>query len=172
MERSFAISPRRRSQRPPGRPRGATRPAPRALVDRYAAGWERGLLVRDGPHALTLGQPRLDVYSEAWLVYSMDGDIRIVHQRDPQAPDRAARGDQHQGARVRSVAGPNTRRPVRASLGTGHGPNERGPLCRVLGGLPALGSSAAAGLRRPPENIGYTYAQAEPLERTYNVVAY
>ncbi len=59
-------------------------PAVQKLIDRYTAGWESSSVIREGQTAFYAGDPSLDVYAEDWLVYSIDGDIEIFHQRDPR----------------------------------------------------------------------------------------
>ncbi len=63
-------------------PSAAPTPAPRSLIERYAAGWDRGQIVRMEETMVYSGEPRLDVYAEEWLVCAMNDDIRILHQRD------------------------------------------------------------------------------------------
>ena len=55
--------------------------------------------------AIYSGSPRLDVYSEDWLVYSLDGDIRIFNQRDLRLEVGLPIAVNSQRARVRSLAG-------------------------------------------------------------------
>lgn len=169
---SFAVSPKE-GVTPKPEPRVATPlGAPmQKLIDRYAAGWESTFVVRQPPAAVYAGHPSLDVYAEDWLVYALDGDIRIFHRRDPQLtiamPITINTGEQEFApSLVRTHDG-------RYALLWARGTSQRHARRFV---------AFSADLRRwetpqrmvfeePPGNIGYTYAQAEPLERTTNVVA-
>jgi hypothetical protein len=85
-EVTFTVSPKlppgTTSRRP--RPDLPLAPAVRSVIDHYGAGWEHASVVRDAQTEVYSGSPRLDVYAEDWLVYSLDGEIRIFHQRDLQ----------------------------------------------------------------------------------------
>jgi hypothetical protein len=149
-----------------------TRPAaaPKALMDKYASGWNRGYVVREAETSFYTGSPSLDVYAENWLTFAMDGNIRIFQERDPRVEidlpvtinSRAREFDpslvRHNGGYAllwaRGTSKRNADRFVAFSddLLRWHTPQR-------------LVFEAA------PTNIRYTYAQLEPLERTYNVVA-
>jgi TolB-like protein len=169
---SFVLSPKRgaaaKTASNGATPRSA--PVPR-LIERYAAGWENACVVRQPETRAYAGEPLLDVYDEDWLVVAMDGDIQILHRRDPQLrielPITINTADREfDPSLVRTHAGlyallwargtstRNARRFVAFSADLLRWDT---PQRMVFEG--------AAG------NIGYTYAGAEPLERTTNVVA-
>ncbi len=147
-----------------------TDPAIRKLIDRYAAGWERASVVRDAQTAIYSGDPRLDVYAEDWLVYSMDGDIRIFHQRDPRTEISLpvtvnTREQEFDPSLVRTHDG-------RYALLWARGSSRRNAARFVAFSADLLRweTPQRMAFEEPPANTGYTYAQAEPLERSYNVV--
>jgi hypothetical protein len=143
-----------------------------SVIGRYAAGWERVSVVRDAETTVYTGalRPKLDVYAQDWLVYTLDGDIRIFQQKNPQL----------------EIALPvtiNSRdREFDASLVRAH--DGRYALLWARGTSRTQASrfvAFSADLLRwePPQrlvfddpaaNTRYTYGLAEPLERTYNVV--
>lgn len=171
-ELSFAVS-RKVAVRAATPSSVATPPSPavRSLLDRYAAGWERGEIVRGQNARMYSGEPPLDVYAEEWLVYAMNNDIRIFHQKDL-------------GLEIELPVAINSReREFDASLVRTH--DGRYALLWARGTSPTTARrfiAFSADLRRweTPHRlafeeargpIGYTYALAEPLERTYNVAA-
>jgi hypothetical protein len=160
-EVAFTVSPKA----------SGTRTVARSLIDRYALGWDRGQIVRDGDTRAYLGEPGLNAAAAEWLVFSMRDDIRIVHRRDLAVELELP------------VAINSREREFDASLVSTH--DGRHALLWARGTSPRHATRFVAfspDLRRwsapqrlvfeaPPESIGYTYGQAEPLERSYNVVA-
>lgn len=64
-ELSFSVSPKAVMRAgPPPSVAARSNPAIRSLIDRHAAGWERGQIVRDEETRVYSGEPRLDVYGE------------------------------------------------------------------------------------------------------------
>jgi len=145
-------------------------PAVQKLIDRYAAGWERTYVVRDTQTVVYSGHPRLDVFAEEWLVYSMDGDIRIFRQRDPNLEVNLpitinSREREFDPSLVRTHDGGY-------ALLWARGTSKTHAVRFVAFSADLLRWETPQRLvfEEPPANIGYTYAQAEPLERTFNVV--
>lgn len=163
-ELSFAVSPAE------GMGAG-TLPSPtiQNLIHRYTAGWERSFAVRDGQTVLYNGNPRLDVYAEDWLVYSMDGDIQVYHRQDPKL-------------RIAMPVTINTRdrefdpslvrtRDGRYALLWARGTSKRNASRFVAFSSDLLRWDTPERMvfDEPAGDAGYTYSRAEPLERTYNV---
>jgi hypothetical protein len=140
----------------------------RALLERYAPGWDGGVVVREDE--MSPGSSPAKADASDWLVYEFDGDIRIFSRRDLRID-------------VRLPASINGReREFDPSLVRTH--DGRFAL------LWARGASATRARRfvsfsddllrwatperlvfdDPALDLGYTYGLAEPLERTYNVV--
>ena len=152
------------------RPRPLT-PAPRSLVDRYAEGWDRGQMVSAEDMQAYTGTPRLDVFAEEWLVVSMNDDIRIVHQGDltldielPVAINSRER--EFDASLVRTGDG---RYALLWTRGTGSTNARR--FVAFSGDLRRWDAPQRLLFEAPHQSIGYTYSLAEPLERSYNVVA-
>ena len=170
-EVTFAISPKRGiTARKAPDPKAPLDPVVRRLIDRYAAGWERAWVVREAETVAYSGEPRLDVYAEDWLVYAMDGDIRIFHQPDPHLEIRLpvtinSREREFDPSLVRTRDG-------RYALLWARGTSRRNATRFVAFSADLLRWETPQRLAfvEPPGNTGYTYAQSEPLERTYNVV--
>ena len=141
------------------------------LIERYAAGWESTFVVRQPQTVLYAGNPSLDVYAEDWLVYAMDGDIRIFHRRDPQLTIDIpitinTREPEFDPSLVRTHDG---RYALLWARGTSKSNARR--FVAFSADLLRWETPQRMVFEDPPGNIGYTYAQAEPLERTTNVVA-
>jgi hypothetical protein len=169
---TFSVSPKRASATTrPAEPETDVEPAVRKVIERYSSGWERPSVVRDAQTTVYSGAPRLDVYDEDWLVFSLDGDIRIFNQRDLRLE-------------VGLPAAVNSReREFDASLVRAHD----GGYALLF----ARGTSRTTAARfvsfsedlvrwttpqrlvfdAPAAPAGYTYTQSEPLERTFNIVA-
>jgi hypothetical protein len=141
------------------------------LIARYAAGWERGFVVRDRETVVYGGNPRIDVYGEDWLAYAMNGDIRIFRQDDLRTE-------------ISLPVTINTReREFDPSLVRSHDGRyallwARGTSARTAARFVALSSDLVRweppqrlAFEEPPADVGYTYEQAEPLQRSYNVAA-
>ena len=141
------------------------------LIERHAAGWESASVVRQPQAVVYTGNPSMDVYTEDWLVYAMDGDIRIFHRRNPQLTidipitiNTAA--PEFDPSLVR------TRNGGYALLwARGTGKNTARRFVAFSADLLRWETPQRMVFEEPPGNIGYTYAQAQPLERTTNVVA-
>jgi TolB-like protein len=168
---TFRVSPKRMeaSARPP-EPDASLEPAVQRVIERYAAGWTQGPVVRDGQTTTYSGSPRLDVYGEDWLVYSLDGDVRIVNQRDvrlevglPIAINTRER--EFDPSLVRTHDG---RYALLWARGTSRTNAAR--FVAYSEDLVRWETPQRLVFENPPPNLGYTYSQAEPLERTFNVV--
>jgi len=140
------------------------------LIARYAAGWDHAFVIRQPQTILYAGDPSLDVYAEDWLVYAMDGDIRIFHRRDPQLTIDIpitinTRESEFDPSLVRTHDG-------RYALLWARGTSKRNASRFVAFSADLLRWETPQRMvfEEPPGQIGYTYAQAEPLERTTNVV--
>jgi TolB-like protein len=169
---TFSMSPRRASSVVHGgSPELPLGPAVRNVIERYSAGWDRSSVVRDAQTALYSGSPRLDVYDEDWLVISQGGDIRIFQQQDL-------------GLEIALPLTVNTReREFDPSLVRTHDGRYALLWARGTGRTTAARFvSFSEDLLRwePPQRLvfedspgplAYTYSQAEPLERTFNIVA-
>jgi TolB-like protein len=145
-------------------------PVVQKLIDRYAAGWERSYVVRDAQTVVYSGHPPLDVFAEDWLVCSLEGDIRIFRQRDPKLEVNLpitinSREREFDPSLVRTHDGGY-------ALLWARGTSSRNAARFVAFSADLLRWETPQRLvfEEPPGNIGYTYAQAEPLERTFNVV--
>jgi len=170
-EASFVVTPMKgESVKQPPAAGAPLDPVVQKLIDRYAAGWERGSVLREGEAAVYTGNPRLDVYAEDWLVYSLDGDIRIFHQRDlrrvihlPVAIN--TRDREFDPSLVRTHDG-------RYALLCARGTSRRSAMrfAAVSADLVRWETPQRLTFEEPSGNTGYTYAQAEPLERTWNIV--
>jgi len=167
---SFAVSPKGGVKPDSGvaTPLGAP---VQKMIDRYAAGWESTFVVRQPQAVVYAGNPSLDVYAEDWLVYSLDGDIRIFHRRDPQLTIDIpitinTREPEFDPSLVRTHDG-------RYALLWARGTSKRHArrFVAVSADLLRWETPQRMVFEEPPGNIGYTYAQAEPPERTTNVVA-
>ena len=169
---SFAVSPKGGVTAKPDSGVATPLGAPmQKLIDRYAAGWESTFLVRQPQAVVYAGNPSLDVYAEDWLVYAMDGDIRIFHRRDPQLTIDLpitinTREPEFDPSLVRTHDG-------RYALLWARGTSKRNARRFVAFSADLLRWETPQRMvfEEPPGNIGYTYAQAEPPERTTNVVA-
>ena len=140
------------------------------LIARYAAGWESAFVVRQPQTVLYAGNPSLDVYAEDWLVYAMDGNIQIFHRRDPQLTIDIpitinTREPECDPSLVRTHDG-------RYALLWARGTSKRNARRFVSFSADLLRWETPQRMvfEEPPGNIGYTYAQVEPAERTTNVV--
>jgi hypothetical protein len=171
-EASFAVSPiRGETALTKSRVETAPSAAVQKLIDRYSAGWERAFVVREAQTVVYAGDPSLDVYAEDWLVYSMDGDIQIFHQRDPQLKIDIpitinTREREFDPSLVRTHDG-------RYALLWARGTSKRNArrFVAVSEDLRRWETPRRMVFEKPPENTGYTYGRAEPPERTYNVVS-
>ncbi len=141
------------------------------LIDRYAAGWESAFLVREAQTVVYAGDPSLDVYAENWLVYSMDGDIQIFHGPGPKLKIDLpvtinTREQEFDPSLVRTHDG-------RHALLWARGTSKRNARRFVAFSADLLRWETPQRMvfEQPPGNIGYTYTQVEPPERTYNVVS-
>ena len=146
-------------------------PAVHALMKRYAPGWDSGYVVRDAETSVYSGDPRLDVYAEDWLVYAMDGDIRIFRQRDPRLEIRLpvainSREREFGPSLIRTHDG---RYALLWARGTSNTTARR--FVAFSADLLRWETPQRLVFEKPPDGIGYTYAGVEPLERTSNVVA-
>ncbi len=146
-------------------PRGT---AGRTLIDRYAAGWESAVVVRPPQAVAYAGTPTLDVYAEDWLVYAVDGDIRIVHRDDPRLT-------------VDLPVAINTREPEldpslvrthdgRYALLWARGPSQRTARRFVAFSRDLLRWDAPQRLLFQDPPAGDAAPQVEPAQRTTNVV--
>jgi hypothetical protein len=169
---TFSMSPRRAhtALNPPslGAP---VAPAVQDVIERYARGWERPSVVRNAETVVYAGNPRLDVYAEDWLVYALDGDVRIFQQRDPRVEIGLpitinSREPEFDPSLVRTHDG-------RYALLWARGTSRTNAIRFVSFSEDLLRWESPQRLvfEEPPEPVAYTYAQAEPLERTYNIVA-
>jgi TolB-like protein len=171
-EITFSLSPKRTAT--PTRARETDRsiaPAVRNVIERYATGWDRPSVVRDAETTRYTGSPRLDVYLEDWLVYSLDGDIRIFNQRDlrlevglPTAVNTRER--EFDPSLIRTAEGGYALLWTRGT--------SRTTAARFVSFSSDLVHWATPQrlvfeVSRGP--VRYTYAQSEPLERTFNIVA-
>jgi hypothetical protein len=169
---SFAVSPRGGVTAKTGSGVATPLGAPlQKLVERYAAGWESTFVVRQPQTVVYAGNPSLDVYAEDWLMYAMDGDIRIFHRRDPQLTIDIpitinTREPEFDPSLVRTHDG---RYALLWARGTSKSNARR--FVAFSADLLRWETPQRMVFEDPPGNIGYTYAQAEPLERTTNVVA-
>jgi hypothetical protein len=150
-----------------------TRPAaaPKALMDKYASGWNRGYVVHETETSFYTGSPSLDVYTENWLAFAMDGNIRIFQQRDPRVEIALpvtinSRAREFNPSLVRTHNGGY-------ALLWARGTSKRNADRFVAFSDDLLRWEPPQRLvfEAAPGNIRYTYAQLEPLERTYNIVA-
>jgi hypothetical protein len=165
----FALSRRTQERAESPGPAPAAPGAIRRTLD--AEDWDDSFVVGAGHAGSYSGSPRLDVAAEDWLVAALDGDLRIVRQREPHLE-------------VKLPVTINTAdREFDASLVRTH--DGRWALLWARGSSPrharrfvALSSDFLEwatpqrlefedGERLP----GYTYGQAEPPERTVNVAA-
>ncbi|MCP5115277.1 MAG: hypothetical protein GY953_30985, partial [bacterium] len=170
-EVSFVVSPTRKlASRPKAGAGTSLDPAVRKLIDRYSAGWDSASVVREGQTASYAGDPRLDVYAEDWLVYSMDDDIRIFHQHDPLLTIRLpvtinTREREFDPSLVRTHDG-------RYALLWARGTSKRNAsrFVAVSADMLRWETPRRMMFEPPLADSGYTYSRAEPLERTYNVV--
>ncbi|HEU0006208.1 MAG TPA: hypothetical protein VFS12_09485, partial [Terriglobia bacterium] len=171
-EVSFAISPKGgvTAKKPPG-VEAPLDPAVQKLIDRYAAGWERSFVVRDAQTAVYSGNPRLDVFAEDWLVFSMEGDIRIFRQRDLSLEVNLpitinSREREFDPSLVRTHDGGY-------ALLWARGTSSRNAARFVAFSADMLRWETPQRLlfEEPAGSIGYTYGQAEPLERTFNLAS-
>jgi hypothetical protein len=146
-------------------------PAVQQVIDRYSAGWERVAVVRDAQTEVYSGSPRLDVYGEDWLVYSLDGDLRIFNQRDLQLEAGLpitvnTREREFDPSLVRTHDG---RYALLWARGTGRTNATR--FVSFSEDLVRWESPQRLVFENPAEPPVYTYSQSEPLERTFNIVA-
>lgn len=169
---TFSVSPRRSSPvtRAPD-PAAPPAPAVQRVIERYSTGWDRPSVVRDAQAAIYSGSPRLDVYSEDWLVYSLDGDIRIFNQRDLRLEAGLpvtinTREREFDPSLVRTHDG---RHALLWARGTSRTHATR--FVAFSDDLVRWDSPQRLLFEDSPGTIAYTYAQAEPLERTFNIVA-
>ena len=145
-------------------------PAVQKLIDRYTAGWESSSVIREGQTAFYAGDPSLDVYAEDWLVYSIDGDIEIFHQRDPRLKIDVpitinTREREFDPSLVRTHDG---RYAILWARGTSKRSARR--FVAFSADLLRWATPQRMVFEEARKNLGYTYARAEPPERTYNVV--
>jgi len=140
------------------------------LIDRYAAGWDRAFVVRQPQMIAYAGNPVLDVYAEDWLVYAMDGDIRIFQRSRPQLTINIpitinTRESELDPSLVRTHDG-------RYALFWARGTSKRNATRFVAFSADLLHWETPQRMvfEEAPDKIGYTYGQAEPLERTTNAV--
>jgi TolB-like protein len=170
-EVSFALSPKAtaRTGTTAAVPRALT-PAPRSLIERYAAGWDRGQIVRMEETEVYSGDPRLDVYAEEWLVCEINDDIRILHQPDlaleialPVAINSRER--EFDASLVRTNDG---RYALLWARGTS--PQNATRFVAFTADLRRWEMPQRLVFEAPQQSIGYTYSQVEPLERSHNVV--
>jgi tetratricopeptide (TPR) repeat protein len=146
-------------------------PEVRSVIERYASGWEDASVVRAAQTMVYSGNPRLDAYAEDWLAYGLDGDIRIFNQRDPTLEVGMpitvnSREREFDPSLVRTHDG---RYALLFTRGTSRTTARRfvaysADLLRWDTPRRMLFADSSA-------VTGYTYALAEPLERTYNVAA-
>ncbi len=140
------------------------------LFGRYTAGWDHAFAVRQPQTVVYRGDPSLDAYAEDWLVYSMDGDIRIFHQRDPKLTIDLpitinTREREFDPSLVRTHDG-------RYALLWARGTSKRNAKRFVAfsGDVLRWETPQRLVFEEPTGKIGYTYGQAEPPERTTNLV--
>jgi TolB-like protein len=151
----------------------AARPdaAVQALIDRYAAGWERGDVVRAAETTLYSANPRLDVFAEDWFVFSLDGDIRIFRQSDPRLEIRLpvvinSREQEFSPSLVRTHDGRYALLWARGISNT-----HASRFVAFSSDLLRWETPQRLVFEDPSASMGYTNAQLEPLERTANIVA-
>ncbi|MFQ5656097.1 MAG: FlgO family outer membrane protein [Candidatus Methylomirabilales bacterium] len=139
------------------------------LVKRYATGWDRAFVVREPQTVAYGGHPSLDVYAEDWLVYSMDGDVQVFHRGDPQLKIDIpitinTREREFDPSLVRTHDG-------RYALLWARGTSKRNARRFVAFSKDLLrwGMPQRLVFADPVGSVRYTYGQAEPPERTYNV---
>ena len=169
---SFAVSPREGATAKKNSSVETPYGAPtQKLLSRYAAGWDHASVVRQPQTLVYAGDPSLDVYAEDWLVYSLDGDIRIFHRRDPRLTIPMpitinTRDPEFDPSLVRTHDG-------RYALLWARGTSKRHARRFVAFSADLLRWETPQRMvfEEPSDPIGYTYAQAEPAERTTNVVA-
>ena len=112
------------------------------------------------------------MYAEDWLVYALDGDIRIFHQRDPQLEIGLpvtinSREREFDPSLVRTHDG---RYALLWARGTSRTNARR--FVAFSADLLRWETPQRLVFEEPPDATSrYTYAQSEPLERTYNIVA-
>jgi TolB-like protein len=170
-EIAFVLSPKAaKTNIAAARPRPLT-PAPQSLISRYAGGWDRAQIVGVADMRAYTGEPRPDVLADEWLVSSMNDDIHIVHQRDltleielPVAINSRER--EFDASLVRTHDG---RHALLWTRGTGSTNARR--FVAFSGDLRRWDAPQRLLFEAPHQSIGYTYSLAEPLERSYNVVA-
>jgi hypothetical protein len=141
-----------------------------ALVDRYAAGWNVGEVVHDDELSIYTGAPRFDEARD-WLVYVVDGDVRIFNRRDLRLEARLppainSREREFDPSLIRTHVG---RHALLWSRGTGATRAKR--FVSFSDDLVRWTAPDRLVFDEPSGDLGYTYSQAEPLERTYNVAA-
>jgi len=172
---AFAVSPKAPHTTAAKKPDARTPldPVVQNVIARYSAGWERVSVVREGETISYAGNPRsrLDVFAEDWLVYSLDGDIRIFHQRNPQLEIALpltvnSREREFDPSLVRTHDGQYALLWARGSSKT-----TASRFVAFSADLLRWEAPQRVVFEEPPGNIRYTYAQVEPLERTYNIVA-
>jgi hypothetical protein len=141
------------------------------LLTRYAAGWDHASVVRLPRTVHYAGDPALDVTAEDWLVYSLEVDIRIFHRGDPRLTIPMpitinTRDPEFDPSLVRTHDG-------RYALLWARGTSKRTAKRFVAFSADFLRWETPQRMvfEEPSGNIGYTYGQAEPLERTTHVVA-
>jgi tetratricopeptide (TPR) repeat protein len=163
---TFSLS---RKAGPPPTPPAVTEPQAISPTP-YAADWDESFAVPVGGEHVYSGRPRLDVYAEDWLPYDLNGDLRIVRQREPHLE-------------VRLPVTINTdRREFSPSLVRTHdgrwallwarGTSKRNArrFVAVSSDLVEWGTPQALVFEELGEDSGYTYSRTEPAERTHNIV--
>jgi hypothetical protein len=169
---TFSVSPKPTRSVAPTPAAEAPLEAPvQQLIERYAAGWDRFSVVRDAQTTMYSGRPRLDVYGEEWLVYALDGDIRIFNQRDLQLevglPATVnTRERELDPSLVRTHDG---RYALLWARGTSRTNAKR--FVSFSDDLVRWESPQRLVFENAAEIAAYTYSQSEPLERTFNIVA-
>jgi TolB-like protein len=170
-EIAFVLSPKASQASIAASRPGRLTPAPRSLIDRYAKGWDRGQMVNAGDRQAYTGLPREDGFADEWLVFSLNDDIRIVHQKDvsfeielPVAINSRER--EFDASLVRTHEG---RYALLWSRGTGSINARR--FVSFSDNLLRWDAPQRLLFEAPPQSLGYTYSLAEPLERSHNVVA-
>jgi TolB-like protein len=146
-------------------------PDVRSVIARYSSGWEHASVVRAAQTLVYSGTPRLDAYAEDWLAYSLDGEIRIFNQRDPALEVGMpitinSREREFDPSLVRTHDG---RYALLFARGTGRTNARR--FVAFSADLLRWDTPHRLRFADPAAATGYTYARAEPLERTYNVAA-
>lgn len=166
---TFAVSRRQGREGQAGPDPGAVPDrATRRLVEPYAAGWDDALVVRQTvPYT---GDPTQDGTARDWLVYALDGDLRLVHRGNPQFAIDLPRTINTREAEFDAslLSTHDGRYALLWARGTSRHSARR--FVAISDDLRRWETPQRLGFEAVTGDIGYTYGRSEPPERTYNVV--